>query len=337
MSETLAMWLLVLGAGCLAAWRFTRILWPLKSAASALRTDHPGERLRGMIKDVFLHKRLLKFRYSGVLHAMIFSGFLVLLTAIIQSIGSRLFPGFSLNAIGGRTWIAIVQEVFAVVILVGIGMAAWQRFIRKPARFAGSNKNDAGLIYLLVLCVVSSMLGEFATAVLSGHSPATWWRPISGAIAGGLATLGMSPATAARVEPFFFWMHVISILCFLVYIPGSKHRHMFTAIPNIYFRDLEPKGLMRAPPPERGQVGVSKVEQFTWKDMLDVYSCTECGRCQSVCPAHAAGQPLSPKLLIMDIRDHLMDAAAGKKIEPLVGGTIKDSTLWACTTCRACM
>ena len=132
-------------------------------------------------------------------------------------------------------------------------------------------------------------------------------------------------------------MHIAAILAFLVYIPGSKHRHIFTAIPNIFFRSLKPKGLLPPPPSDRGQIGVSKIEHFSWKHMLDLYSCTECGRCQSVCPAYAAGQPLSPKLLIMDLRDHLMEASCGKPAGPLIGGAIQEATLWACTTCRACM
>jgi Fe-S oxidoreductase/nitrate reductase gamma subunit len=290
-----------------------------------------------MLKDIFLHKRLLKFRYSGVLHAMIFSGFIVLFSAIVQSVGSRLFPGFSLRPIGGATWIALLQEMFALVILCGIGMAAWQRYVRKPARFQGSKAGDAGVIYLMVLLVVGPMLLEFATSILGGHAEVGAWRPVSRAIASAMSAVGVTAQSANALEPVFFWLHVLAVLGFLLYIPGSKHRHIFTAAPNVYFRNLEPKGLMRAPPPDRGQVGVSKIEQLTWKDMLDLYSCTECGRCQSVCPAHAAGQPLSPKMLIMDLRDHLMAATQGAERKPLIGGAIKESTLWACTTCRACM
>lgn len=331
------MGILVLAAICLAAWRFARLLAPLKTAAKANRFDNTSERISGVLVNVFLHKRLLKFQYSGVLHLMIFSGFIVLFTAIAQSIGSQLIPGFSLDPIGGQTWIALLQEIFAILILVGIGMAVWQRYVTKPARFRGSKKKDAAVIYAMVLCVVLSMLLEFASKMVAGEGAPGAWRPVSFLVAQLLNSAHLTPSAASTAGHVFFWAHVVFILAFLVYIPGSKHRHVFTAVPNIYFRNLAPKGLMRPSPPERGQVGISKVEQFTWKDMLDVHSCTECGRCQSVCPAHAAGQPLSPKLLIMDIRDHLMDVAAGKPVQPLVNGVIKEDTLWACTTCRACM
>ncbi|CAB3745598.1 putative iron-sulfur-binding oxidoreductase FadF [Paraburkholderia sediminicola] len=337
MNATLAMWVLVLGAGMLATWRFYRILSPLGQAAPIARFDQAGERLRGMLTDIFFHKRLLKFRMSGVLHLCIFSGFLVLLTAIAQSVLGKLIPGFSLAPVGGTTWIALLQDIFAVVVIFGISLAIWHRYVVKPARFKGSNSKDAVIIYGLVFGVVGSMLLEFATGIIAGHTSGLPWRPLCNAIAVALKSVGVGPEMAAQAEIVFFWIHVLCVLSFLVYIPGSKHRHIFTAIPNIYFRNLEPKGLMRVPPPDRGQVGVSKIEQLAWKDMLDLHSCTECGRCQSVCPAFASGQPLSPKTLIMDMRDHLMETAAGRVPGPLVGGTIKEATLWACTTCRACM
>ena len=339
MIDTLVMWLFVLAAAGVAGWRFTRLFAPLKTAARDNRWDRAGERLGGMLRNVFMHQRLLnkRFRYSGVLHLMIFSGFIVLGTAILQSVGSRLIPGFTLAPIGGNSWIALLQDLFALVIVAGVCLAMWQRYVIKPARFKGSKSKDATAIYALVFAVVTTMLLEFASSIVVGDSQSVAWRPVSRGLAAILRAVGVTSEGAAKLEPFFFWAHVASILSFLIYIPGSKHRHIFTAIPNIYFRNLKPKGQMREPPADRGAVGVSKIEQFTWKDMLDLYSCTECGRCQSVCPAHAAGQPLSPKLLIMDLRDHLMKVAAGEPVEPLVGGTIKDATLWACTTCRACM
>jgi Fe-S oxidoreductase len=123
-------------------------------------------------------------------------------------------------------------------------------------------------------------------------------------------------------------------LAFLAYIPGSKHRHIFTAIPNIFLHNISPHGALPASPEARRQVGINRIEQFSWKDILDFASCTECGRCQAVCPAYAAGQPLSPKQLIMDLRDSVMENDGPM---PLLGGTIREETLWACTTCGACM
>jgi len=158
-----------------------------------------------------------------------------------------------------------------------------------------------------------------------------------------LAGLGLSADAAKSAHAFFYWTHILIILGFLVYIPGSKHRHMFLAAPNVFFRPLTPKGQLPPPPKSslpNGHATVQSYEDFTWKDLYDSLSCTECGRCQSVCPAHAGGAPLSPKTLIMDFRDGLMAQAGvidAPSHLPIAGGVIKEETLWACTTCRACM
>ena len=335
--QSLTLWLLLALAGAVSGWRFYRLLRPLLRARPDPRFDRPGERMLGVLRAVGLHERLLKIRYSGILHAMIFSSFIVLFTAIVEAFGSGLFPGFSLAPVGGNTWIAWLQDVFAVVILVGLGLAAWQRYVIRPPRFRGSNMLDATLIYLLITAVVLTMLLQAACAIAAGHDAAAPWRPVSRQIAVLLTALGLGGESAARGEHFFYWAHVCAVLGFLIYLPGSKHRHMILAAINVYFRSLEPKGTLPPTDIDHPPIGVGAIEEFTWKNMLDLYSCTECGRCQAACPAYAAGLPLSPKMLITDLRDHLIDKTAGATPEPLLGGAIAEETLWACTTCRACM
>ena len=335
--QTSILWALVAFAGAVATWRFYRLLRPLLRARPDPRFDRPGERFVGVLRAVGLHQRLLKVRYSGILHAMIFSGFIVLFTAIVEAFGSGLFPGFSLAPVGGNTWIASLQDVFAVVILVGLGLAAWQRYVMRPPRFRGSNTLDATLIYVLIAGVVLTMLLQAACAIAAGHDAAAPWRPVSRQISVLLTALGVGGESAARGEHVFYWAHIGVILGFLVYIPGSKHRHMLLAPINVYFRSLQPKGTLPPADLDHPPIGVGAIKQFTWKNMLDLYSCTECGRCQAACPAYAAGLPLSPKLLITDLRDHLIDQTNGAAPEPLLGGAIAEETLWACTTCRACM
>lgn len=326
---------LVAATVAISGYRFYRILAPVFRGASVYRLDHPGQRAAGAAADVGLHRRLFRKRYSGLLHAMLFSGFVVLFTAIIQSFGSGFFPGFSLAAIGGNTWIALAQDIFAVLIIAALALAAFQRGFLRPARFKGSNAVDAWVIYGLVGCVVGTMLLENAFHIVAVGT-ATSWRPVSGAIASFLVVLGISPAVAAGGAELFYWAHICVVLAFLIYIPGSKHRHMFLAIPNIYFRNIGPKGLLT--PAGSEAAGITDIDQFHWKHKLDLVSCTECGRCQEACPANAAGLPLSPKKLIMDLRDHMMDRERGNcRDVPLIGGVIKEETLWACTTCRACL
>lgn len=321
----------------ISGFRFYRILAPVFRAPPINRIDRPEERVAGVGLDVGFHRRLLRKRYSGVLHAMVFSGFIVLFTAILQSFGSGLIPGFSLAPIGGNSWIALAQEIFAVLVGVALAMAAYQRAVLRPARFKGSNATDAWVIYVLVLCVVGTMLLEFSFHIAE-TGQATAWRPVSSAIAGLFGRFGISPESAALGAKVFYWAHIGVVLMFLIYIPGSKHRHMFLAIPNIYFRNLNPKGMLAPVSATDANVGVSDIDQFNWKHKLDLISCTECGRCQEACPASAAGLPLSPKKVIMDLRDHMAERERGNcKDVPLIGGVIKEETLWACTTCRACM
>lgn len=336
--RTSILWLVTLVAAAIFAGRFCAVLRPLRSAPADWRFDRLIERLHGVLVAVLLHRRLLKIHFAGVLHALIFTSFIVLFTAILQAFGSGLFPGFSLAPIGGNSWIALLQDVFGVLLLVAVGLAAYQRLVLCPARFRGSNTADAVIIYGLVAAVVVTMLMEFASSIAAGGDASAVWRPVSSTIAAVLEAAGFLGQAAARLEHGAYWLHIAAILTFLVYIPGSKHRHMFLAAPNVFLRSLKPKGLSPPPLADRGSIGVRSVDQFSWKNMLDLYSCTECGRCQEACPAYAAGLPLSPKLLIMDLRDHLQESTGDHtSSRHLLGSVISEETLWACTTCRACM
>ena len=341
-TQPLILLIATLAAVAGAGWRARLWLVPLVHARPTGRLDHPWRRLAGVLNDILLHRRLLRFRFSGVVHLMIFASFLVLFTVIVQAFGSGFFPGFSLEAVGGHTWLAALQESFILIIAVALGMAIWHRFVRQPARFVGSNRRDATMIYILIASIIVTTLLEWAARIAAGDDPTEPYRPLSALVAGGMGGLGLADADAVAATQAFYWAHIASILAFLVYIPGSKHRHMFAAAPNIFFRSLAPKGQLPPPPPLKDDDDRSGVvrdfQDFTWKDILDGLSCTECGRCQAVCPAHGSGAPLSPKRLVMDLREGMSsprnsDPGTG----PIAGGVISAETLWACTTCRACM
>ncbi|HUZ00326.1 MAG TPA: (Fe-S)-binding protein [Thermomicrobiaceae bacterium] len=326
-----------------AGYRFWRLLRPVFRAHWENRFDHLPTRAWGIVTNILFHSRLLKIRYSGVLHLMIFSGFVILFTAIVQAFGEGLVPGFSLAPVGGDTWIALSQDVFDVVVMAGLALAAYNRYVRRPARFEGSNNRDATIVLLLIFAVVGDMLLQNTFRVAVGNDPSASWRPVSSFLAGLLAYAGIHGQSARLPAEVFYWTHVLAILAFLAYIPASKHLHILVGIPNVFFRSLEPKGTLPKADLSQPSVGLKEIHQLGWKQTLDLYACTECGRCQAVCPAYAAGQPLSPKLLIMDLRDHLLESegiGGHRHLDgggALVGGVIKDETLWACTTCRACM
>ena len=330
MIATTVLWAVTLLAVVLTALRARRFAAPLAGSGAAGRRGDTRVRLQGVFAAVGLHRKLLRRPLSGVLHALIFASFLVLFSAIIEAFGTGLFPGFSLDPIGGQTWIAALQDIFACLMLVGVGLAAWQRYVLRPARFRGSNSRDAVIIYLLILTIVLSMLFQTAFAILDG-APAAW-RPVTGILANLLQSLGAGAQPGWGIA---YWLHIGAILGFLIYIPGSKHRHMFLAAPNVFWRNLRPRGLSPIPLTTREVPGARSFADFDWKQKLDLLSCTECGRCQDACPAHAAGLPLSPKLLITNLRDAMTSPEQAHL--PIIGNAISAETLWACTTCRACM
>ncbi len=333
--ETLLLWALTLAAAAVFVARFVRLLVPVLKGPPDPRTDRPADRWRGVFEAIGLHRRLLNLQPAGIIHALVFVSFWVLLTSIIEAFGSGLVPGFTLAPLGGNTWIALLQDLFGVIMLLGLGMAVHQRFVTRPPRFEGSNATDATIIYVLIAAIVVSMLGEAAAAIVADAGENASWRPVSRVLAELLTVAGVSPQVAALWESLAYWVHVGAILVFLVYIPGSKHRHMFLAGPNVYLRSLEPRGQQPAPPADEN--AVNSIERFTWKHRYDTLACTECGRCQAACPAYAAGQPLSPKKLIMALRDNMIGVDGADGGAPLAGEVIAPETLWACTTCSACM
>lgn len=325
MLESAALWSLTVAACLACGWRARHQVVALRRAYPTARSDQPAERLGGVLVAVGLHRKLLERPLSGTIHALIFVSFFVLFTVTIEAFGSRLFPGFSLKPVGGETWIAWLQDIFAVLMLVGVGLAMVNRYWIRPARFEGSDPIDALLIYVLIILIVATQLLESAFAAASP------WRPVASALGVALQPMFGNPAALGSASA---WLHMAAILAFLVYIPGSKHRHMFLAAPALYFRNLQPKGQLPTVPAKRAGQGAKTLSDWDWKQEIDLLSCTECGRCQAVCPAFAAGLPLSPKTLITDLRDALL---AGEDQQPVIDQWVDESTLWACTTCRACM
>jgi Fe-S oxidoreductase len=237
-------------------------------------------------------------------------------------------------------------------VLVGVVMAVYQRIVRRPARL--SFNLDGMIILGLIALLMLSNLVIFGARITLAPEPADAWMPASQLVARALA--GLPPVAVEALYRVGWWAHVAILLGFLVYLPQSKHLHIITAAPNSYLRSLKPKGQLRTLDIETAlendePVGVSKIEQFSWKDLLDTVTCTECGRCQAECPASISGKELSPKYLILDLKDHLLhdeaDRLLGKTAvadgtpehapKAMVGEVIHDQVLWDCVTCRACM
>jgi Fe-S oxidoreductase len=302
------------------------------------RSGDVGKRLRNEASIVLGQRKLLQRPGPGLMHAFIFWGFLILLPTILIAMIGVVDRQATLPWLGHQRWYALLVDVSATLVLVGVIAAAWVRKVQRPRRFEGSHLGEADLILALIATIVVSLLLWHATRIALGLNewPASW-SPVANA----LSHL-FSGGQASRVlERLFVWIHVLAILTFLAYLPGSKHLHILTAAPNVWFTRTDPGGRLEPLQfePAEGETdedlrfGAGKASDLTWKQVLDTFSCTECGRCQDACPAFATGKLLSPKLVIMGLRD----AVLGAEDEPLVPAAVPEESVWDCVTCGACV
>ena len=317
------------------------------------RFDDVGARVGLEATVVLGQKKILQRALPGIMHAFIFWGFLVLLTTIIEALGGIIDRSFKLPLIGDTAWLNFVQDLFAGLVLVGVGMALYIRLVQRPDRFKGSHLREAYYILGWIALIILTLFGIKSTAIALGVSE----NPSASFISNALAGIWGEPSESlATINYAFLWAHVLLILSFLVYIPYSKHLHIVTSAINVFFSNTKPRGTLRPlkidmealeTSDEMPVLGAASLTDLTWKQNLDLYTCTECGRCQNVCPAWNTGKPLSPKLLIMNLRDHLFEegpkilAAQGKGEEheavALNPNVVEDEVVWDCVTCGACM
>jgi Fe-S oxidoreductase len=321
-----------------------RAIWAvMRRARPVVRWDRWPERVGSVVEHVLGHRRMLRLKLSGVLHYFIFSGFVVLFLDIVETIGETFHPGFSIGPV-----LAPLVDIWVILVLAGIILALYNRLVIRPERFHGSDERDAyvilGLIAVIVIGIVihDSFYPVLASQVLHVADPVARSHFLGYALFLLWRHLGWTTPTAAGVGyAVGYLMDIGAVLLFLAYLPYSKHFHIVLAVPNVFFRNLRPTGELVEGTPD-DTIAVRSFEDFRWKDILDLFTCTECGRCQAVCPAHAAGQPLSPKMVILDLRDALVErlgAESGNDTrdqKPLAGGVVRQEALWACTTCGAC-
>ncbi len=319
------------------------------------RRDHLDRRLWGVVVFVLGQRRLLRWPFSGLAHLLIFWGFVILNLEILEAFLEVIAPPLNLEQ---QFWwgpIAFTQDLLAVLVLTGLAVAALNRYLLRPRRFQGSHLGDASLILLLIALVILTQIGIYSTQIAAGGDQVVNLRPVSAAVA--QLFMGLHGFGIRALHQFFLWAHLLLVAGFGVYLGKSKHLHILTALPNVFFRSLEPPGrhLPLLDIEKSESFGLSKVEQLTWKQQLDLATCTECGRCQSHCPAFNTGKPLSPKLFITDLRDAWYASARGTpppaSYWPQEGGaqqappedgrlldwSVREETLWSCTTCGACV
>jgi Fe-S oxidoreductase len=331
-----------------------------------LQLGRPDERIprnwarkvKQQLVVVLGQRKLLQWTVPGVMHFLIFWGFVILFTTIVEAFGAFYQEGFHLPLIGRWGPLGALQDAFIVAVLVGIASAFGIRKFQRPGRFKGSHLREADYILFAIGGIMITILLSRATQLALGHFPYdSEWTPVTD----GAAQLfdAMPVDTITAYDTVFLWWHSLIILGFLVYITYSKHLHIITSAFNVLFTSERPKGALKPmhidleEMSEDDTFGAAKVTDLTWKQLLDTFTCTECGRCQSQCPAWNTGKPLSPKLLVMDMRDALFQhgpellaakrageeqfAEAVEALPPLNPDVVEDEVIWDCTTCGACV
>jgi len=350
---------------------FLRTMWGrvavLLRAAPDPRFDRIGERIASVLVYAFGQKKFLideRERQAGWMHFFIFWGFMVLAVKVVTAFGQgwlgRDFhlPGMGVEQLGGPY--LLLKDLIEAVVLVAVMVAFYRWLVAHPQRlfgFAPAENRQRSRSHGEAFLILGFIAGIMVTDLLFDAGRFVYdagnalvekersWQPLASALAGALSAVGEGPAH--WLSEIGWWGHNVIILVFLNLLPRSKHFHIITSLPNVFFRKLEPLGALSKMDLENSETfGVSRIEQFTWKQILDMYTCTECGRCSSNCPATATGKPLAPRQLLLDLRDYLYAnqqriagrSGNGAEGEVIVGNdkVIHDDVLWSCNVCRAC-
>ena len=297
----------------------------------ATPNDRPadvGRRVKNEVEIVLGQKKLLQRLVPGLMHAFIFWGFLVLFPTIVMAMIAAVDKHAELPWLGHQTWFGWLVDLFVVLVLVGVAAAVYIRKVVRPARFQGSHVGEADFILFMIAGVVVTLLCWHAAAHAAGLNDHV--GPLSDAIAKGFPSHGLA-------ERVFVWAHISFVLGFLRYLPYSKHLHIATAAINVWLARTSRPGRLEPlrfdVPDDQMRFGVATIFDLTKKEVMDGFSCTECGRCQDACPAYATGKILSPKLLIMGVRDQVL----AQSTEPIVGNGVPEQMIWDCVTCGACV
>jgi Fe-S oxidoreductase len=379
MTVGLVLTVVALGIAGRRMWWLKRLAFsgqPAPERVAAVRA-HPGRDVETQATEVIGQRKLLKWTVPGAAHAATFWGFIVLILTIIEAYGDLFSRTFAIPGIGHWPAIGFLEDLFAVGVLAGIITFTVIRVRNSPerkgraSRFLGSHTRAAWVVLGMIFLVIATLLLYRGAQINTGVFPYKHGAFASQEVGHWLHPLGTGVNSV--LEVVFLLAQLAVVLVFAVIVVYSKHLHIALAPLNILF-SRRPNALGALEPmrsngkvldfeeadPDTDVFGLGKIEDFSWKGLLDMGTCTECGRCQSQCPAWATGKPLSPKQVILDLRDHafakapyllaasdeereaLPDAVKKEAERPLVGtkednGVIDPDVLWSCTNCGACV
>ena len=303
------------------------------------RFDSWGKRVWEVITGWLGQKRVLEDRVVGIMHVLMFWGFLMLSTDMFDLATANWFSGELLPGALVGPWNGIVELGYTIA-LIGCVAALSRRLVFTPEKLKGKSQLEGNFILFLIMTITTTSF-----IVESGESPSATWEPLGYWFAEQGVTEGQVIAA--------YWAHMLAICTFFVLIPMSKHMHLVMAFPNVFFYDTEPMAKMQplavndsgqAVPLEELDIeafGVASYEQFSWRQLIDGWACTTCARCQDVCPAYESGKALNPMQIVHDVRDYANDHAPillkGETPDESILDRMSADAVWACTTCHACV
>jgi len=341
----------------LVVMRHVRVWMAVRPEAPRARVEVP-RRIAGLFRYAILQTRMYRETRVGVMHLGLFLGSTILLIGNINFVLGGLPEAIIGWPLDGILWTLLVglQNTVAVFALAAVAYAFFRRLVTKPPRLLFTRTALATLTF--IAAVVSTELLAQSFEAVAAPIPGAY---VANALAVPLSAVGEEAAHTAFVV--LWWAHMIVISAFLIYIPFNRHFHVYTSFVNIWLRKLEPRGMLPAMDLEREDAtfGIRSLADLGWKDVLDGFTCTECGRCEAVCPAHQTGKTLSPRSLIMGIRKMSIAAEQGVSVipnspvvretyglddtridparlaAPVVGTAISYDEVWDCVTCGACV
>ncbi len=339
-------WILtVLGVGGVAL-SLGRRFQVLRLGRADDRFDRVPERLKHVLTYALGQKKMFNDPVAGFYHLLIFYGFLVVSVRTVTMVLEGLFAGWELPLLHtpvGHLYL-FSKDIFEVLVLVGLGFALWRRGVSKPKRVVQSF--GAWLVIGLIAILMLTDLVSEGARIAAGMQAS--FLPVSSFF--GRLMEGLSTGSLQWVYGGAWWLHLVTLYYFANELPYSKHFHVYTSIFNVYFTNLEAPGKLPTMDleniDESSRFGVATVTDFSWKQMLDMYTCTECGRCREFCPTTLTHKPLEPVLYLKSVRDQVYreqrgllldpgDAGAASEVE-LVPAVVDPEVIWACTTCRWC-
>lgn len=320
-----------------------RRLKEVKKGKPEKRTDQIGKRIKAFLVNVIGQKRLFRDFGPGLAHAFIFWGFIILAIgyAIFYLTAREVHESSFLMGLLGHGIIniyVILQDTFAFLVMLGLLYGFFNHFIRRYKRL--ENNFDAAFVLFLILFIILSFFMTSALRIgpLTEGPEIEKTATFTAILAGWLENMPVK--TAELLYLITFWFHSIIILGFLVYLPSSKHMHLFISEPNVFLLNLEERGKMRMMDLEADEnFGANNSEDLTWRSLLDAYACVQCGRCTDACPANSTDKPLNPKLIINKLREYMDDrrtSSEDDQPEGIIGKYTTQDEIWSCTTCYAC-